>query len=70
MGHAENRCEVRFSMENDDGTREWSSEIRAESRRQGGRVTSRWLREERGGRTEKEGGDVAGQPSFPASSSN
>jgi hypothetical protein len=25
MGHAENKCEVCFSMEHDDGTRQWSS---------------------------------------------
>jgi 14-3-3 protein epsilon len=47
MGHAENKCEVRFSMENDDGRREWSGDIRAEQRRGAGRQTSRWLREER-----------------------
>jgi hypothetical protein len=52
MGHAENKCEVRFSMEQDDGVREWSPEIRAESRRPGGKLVSRWLREERGGRSE------------------
>jgi hypothetical protein len=37
-------------MEQDDGRREWSAEIRADNRRQGGRQVSRWLREERGGR--------------------
>ncbi|MCI85918.1 hypothetical protein A2U01_0107197, partial [Trifolium medium] len=44
MGHAENKCEVRFAMENDDGSRGWSGAIRAEARRTGGRLTSRWLR--------------------------
>jgi hypothetical protein len=53
MGHAENKCEVRFSMEHDDGTREWSSEIRAETRRHGGRAASRWLKEENGGSMEQ-----------------
>jgi hypothetical protein len=48
MGHAENKCLVRFAMEEDNGVREWSSELRAENRRQGGRITSRWLREENG----------------------
>ncbi|MCI88436.1 hypothetical protein A2U01_0109723, partial [Trifolium medium] len=43
MGHAENKCEVRYSMEQDDGIRQWSAEIRAEPRRQGGRLASRWL---------------------------
>ncbi|MCH92514.1 hypothetical protein A2U01_0013454 [Trifolium medium] len=29
MGHAENKCEVRFSMEQDDCKREWSSNLKA-----------------------------------------
>ncbi|MCH83589.1 DUF4283 domain protein, partial [Trifolium medium] len=41
------------SVVNDDGKRVWSNEIRAEVRRPGGRVDSRWLRED--GRTK---GDV------------
>ncbi|MCI60669.1 hypothetical protein A2U01_0081925, partial [Trifolium medium] len=57
MGHAENKCEVCYSMEHDDGTRQWSAEIRAEPRRQGGRLVSRWLWEERGGREERGGGE-------------
>jgi hypothetical protein len=61
MGHGENKCEIRFSMEHDDGTREWSTEIRADSRRQGGRITSRWLKEEGGGGVEQGGGARAGQ---------
>jgi hypothetical protein len=61
MGHAENKCEVRFSMEHDDGVRGWSADLRAEMRRQGGRLASRWLREERGGRSEQHGGARAGQ---------
>jgi 14-3-3 protein epsilon len=48
LGHSENKCEVRFAMENDDGSREWSSDLRAEPRRRGGRPTSRWLNEEGG----------------------
>jgi hypothetical protein len=48
MGHAENKCPVRFAMEEDNGIREWSSELRADSRRQGGKFVSRWLREEKG----------------------
>jgi hypothetical protein len=69
MGHAENKCAVRFSMEEDNGIREWSSEIRADTRRQGGRLTSRWLREEKGSR-EEHGGDAAAQPYSPAGSSS
>jgi 14-3-3 protein epsilon len=60
MGHGENKCEVRFSMEHDNGVREWSAEIRADSRRPGGRLASRWLREEKGGRSESDGGGAAG----------
>jgi hypothetical protein len=62
MGHAENKCEVRFSMEQDDGVREWSAEIRAENRRQGGRLTSRWLRDDGGGSSEAHGGARGSQP--------
>jgi hypothetical protein len=67
MGHAENKCEIRFSMEHDDGVRNWSAEIRADHRRQGGRQTSRWLREEKGARSEAGGSSVASQ-SGPANS--
>ncbi|GAU30590.1 hypothetical protein TSUD_392810 [Trifolium subterraneum] len=49
LGHAENKCEVRFAMERDDGNRDWSNELRAEPRRRGSRPTSRWLKEESGG---------------------
>jgi hypothetical protein len=68
MGNAENKCEVRFSMEQDDGVRGWSSEIRAENRRQGGRLTSRWLREDGGGQSEIRGGEGSRQPQTPVSS--
>ncbi|PNY09838.1 hypothetical protein L195_g006396 [Trifolium pratense] len=67
MGHAENKCEVRFSMEQDDGTREWSAEIRAEPKSRGGRLASRWLREDRGGPGKQAGGDGVGNSSFSAS---
>jgi hypothetical protein len=66
MGHAENKCEVRFSMEQDDGVRGWSAEIRADNRRQGGRFTSRWLREDGGGSSEIHGGERRNQPQTPA----
>jgi hypothetical protein len=69
MGHAENKCEVRFAMEHDDGGREWSAEIRAENRRQGGRVTSRWLREEGEGSSIGRGGEGGGQRNIHAGSS-
>jgi 14-3-3 protein epsilon len=54
LGHGENRCAVRFSMENDDGFRAWSKDLRVEPRRRGGRQTSRWLMEEDGGRSVQE----------------
>jgi 14-3-3 protein epsilon len=53
IGHGENRCAVRFSMAEDDGTRFWSKDLRAEPRRRGGRQTSRWLTEEHGDRSEQ-----------------
>jgi hypothetical protein len=56
MGHAENRCAVRFAMESDDGSRGWSNELRAETRRVAGRPSSRWLVEERGGGVRGRGG--------------
>jgi hypothetical protein len=71
MGHGENKCEVRYAMEQDDGRREWSADIRAEPRRQGGRVGSKWLREKGGGRDETTitGGRVReDRTNFPASS--
>ncbi|MCI91254.1 hypothetical protein A2U01_0112548, partial [Trifolium medium] len=56
-------------MEQDDGRREWSAEIRAEPRRQGGRLTSRWLREERGGREIPTGGETEARSNIPAGNS-
>jgi 14-3-3 protein epsilon len=52
LGHGENRCAVRFAMEEDDGSRGWSKELRADPRRRGGRQTSRWLTEEEGDKSE------------------
>lgn len=48
MGHSEQHCEVRFSMSEDDGTREWTNDIRVETRKyaRGGK-SSKWLREEK-----------------------
>jgi hypothetical protein len=65
LGHSENKCEVRFAMENDDGNREWSSDLRAESRRRGGRPTSRWLNEEGGSSGTVRGGSSSG-PDYSA----
>ncbi|PNX68907.1 cysteine desulfurase mitochondrial-like, partial [Trifolium pratense] len=52
LGHSEDKCDVRYAMERDDGRRIWSNEIRAEVRRPGGRMDSRWLREEGRGRAD------------------
>jgi hypothetical protein len=70
MGHAENKCEVRFSMEQDDGTRGWSADIRADSRRQGSRIVSRWLNDERSGGPVQGGVNTARQASGPIGSSS
>ncbi|MCH80177.1 hypothetical protein A2U01_0000940 [Trifolium medium] len=59
MGHTENRCEIRFAMSNDDGQREWSSELRADTRRMAGRPVSRWLKEETGGGHSSRGGGAS-----------
>ncbi|XP_045791974.1 uncharacterized protein LOC123886726 [Trifolium pratense] len=52
LGHSEDKCDVRYAMERDDGRRSWSSEIRADVRRPGGRMDSRWLHEEGRGRAD------------------
>jgi hypothetical protein len=57
-------------MEQDDGRREWSAEIRADTRRQGGKLVSRWLREEKGSREEHDSGAVAAQAQNPTSHYN
>jgi hypothetical protein len=60
IGHHENRCAVRFSMTEDDGSRAWSKELRAEPRRRSGRQTSRWLMEEESSRNVQGGGSFHG----------
>ena len=46
MGHAENACELRFTMGVDDGVRGWGPELRVENRRAGGGGgRSKWLRD-------------------------
>jgi 14-3-3 protein epsilon len=55
IGHGENRCVVRFSMTEDDGSRAWSKELKAETRRRSGRQTSWWLTEEDSGRPVHQG---------------
>jgi hypothetical protein len=67
MGHTENKCAVRYDMENDDGVRAWSNDLRAEPRRQGGRQTSRWLKEDYGvgGRSSGGGNPLQGENAVP-----
>lgn len=47
LGHTEQECEIMFSLENDDGTRGWGSELRVEQQRLGGGQGNRWLRDEK-----------------------
>lgn len=55
LGHSEQKCEVRFAMQEDDGVRGWSNKIRADNKRHNGGLPSRWLKEESGdGVTENE----------------
>jgi hypothetical protein len=61
LGHSESKCEVKYAMERDDGRRNWSNEIRAEVRRSGGRVESRWLREEGSSKVNTDAGSQAGE---------
>ncbi|PNX59122.1 cysteine desulfurase mitochondrial-like, partial [Trifolium pratense] len=52
LGHSEDKCDVRYAIERDDGKRSWSNEIRVDVRRPGGCMDSRWLREEGRGRAD------------------
>ncbi|GAU30401.1 hypothetical protein TSUD_364470 [Trifolium subterraneum] len=61
LGHAENKCEVKYAMERDDGRRTWSNEIKAEVRRPGGRVGSRWLHEEGRNRADVDASNTSGE---------
>ncbi|GAU51605.1 hypothetical protein TSUD_414370 [Trifolium subterraneum] len=61
LGHAENKCEVKYAMDRDDGRRSWSNEIKAEVRRPGGRVGSRWLHEEGGNMADVDASNTSGE---------
>ncbi|GAU35928.1 hypothetical protein TSUD_69610 [Trifolium subterraneum] len=61
LGHAENKCKVKYAMERDDGQRSWSNEINAEVRRPGGRVGSRWLHEEGRNNADMDAGNTSGE---------
>ncbi|GAU19166.1 hypothetical protein TSUD_89310 [Trifolium subterraneum] len=61
FGHAENKCEVKYAMERDDGRRSWSNEIKAELRRPGGRVGSQWLHEEGRNRDDVDASNTSGE---------
>ncbi|XP_058726793.1 uncharacterized protein At4g02000-like [Vicia villosa] len=54
LGHSDQRCEVRFAMEEDNGIREWSNDIMVENRRYNNASSSKWLKEEGAG-SEKNG---------------
>ncbi|MCI41296.1 hypothetical protein A2U01_0062529, partial [Trifolium medium] len=54
-----------FSLEQEDGSRGWSGEIRAYKKRHGGRLASRWLKEESGGGETVMGGATVVQPADP-----
>lgn len=59
LGHIEQHCEVQFSMSEDDGTRDSSNDIQADTRKyDGSGKSSKWLREEKyEGSATKEGID-------------
>lgn len=49
LGHTEQKCEVLFAMEMDDGVRVWNAELWVEPRRVvSGGGGGRWLREDKG----------------------
>lgn len=47
LGHSEQKCEMLFSKEEDDGVRGWSAKLRVEPRRAAANGGGRWLKEER-----------------------
>lgn len=49
LGHSEQKYEVRFAMAEEDGVQGWSNNIREYLRRNGGGVSSRWLKNENPG---------------------
>lgn len=55
IGHVEQHCAKLFEIENDDGHRLWGADLRADPRRGGGTVVSKWLVEKGSG-----GGAVTG----------
>ena len=49
LGHYEQKCEVIFSIQDVDGIRGQSNDIKADNIKYGGGPCSRWLKEETGG---------------------
>jgi hypothetical protein len=46
LGHTDDSCDKLYSVESDDGIREWGPELRPEVRRRGQESGGRWLRED------------------------
>lgn len=51
LGHTEQKCEVLFAKDHDDGSRDWGVELRADLRRVETGPGAQWLKEERGGKS-------------------
>lgn len=68
IGHVEQNCEVLFAKEIDDGVREWGPELKADNRRGGRGIRSRWLRSDRQGESPNSGG--GGTPNNPSFTRN
>ncbi|MCI97859.1 hypothetical protein A2U01_0119160, partial [Trifolium medium] len=46
LGHIEDYCDKLYSLQSDDGTRNWGPELRVVRQRNKGSGGARWLREE------------------------
>ncbi|XP_058746447.1 uncharacterized protein LOC131619359 [Vicia villosa] len=49
LGHSEQKCEIRFEMEEDNGLRGWTNDLRVDNRRVYNASNSKWLKEEGAG---------------------
>lgn len=55
LGHTEQKCEVLFDMDANDGTRGLSADLRPDFRTVESSAGGRWLREEKGGQANPSG---------------
>lgn len=55
LGRTEQKCEVLFAMDADDGTRGLSADLRPDFQRVESSAGGRWLREEKGGQANPSG---------------